>query len=51
MMYVQLECDSSTVEELRGPLELAAGYASAWHNVVVDGAGVGGLFRSSLPCG
>jgi hypothetical protein len=34
-----------------GLFELVAGCASAWHNVGDDDACVGGLFRSSLPCG
>jgi hypothetical protein len=50
-VYVQVECDSCMVEELRGPFEPATGCVSAWHNVGDDGAGVGGLFRSSVPCG
>jgi hypothetical protein len=50
-VFVHLECDNFMVEELRGALELAAGRALAWYIVGDDGAGVGGLFRSSLPCG
>jgi hypothetical protein len=42
--YVQLECDSSLVEELSGLLEHAAGCDSAWHNVGDDGTSFGGLF-------
>jgi hypothetical protein len=41
---VQLECDSSLVEELRGPLEPAACCALAWHSVGDDGTCFSGLF-------
>jgi hypothetical protein len=49
-VFLQLECDGSMVEELRGSLEPAAGCASAWHSVGDDDSGVDGLFRSSRPC-
>jgi hypothetical protein len=39
------------VEELWRLLVPATGCASAWHSVIDDGAGVGGLLRSSLPYG
>jgi hypothetical protein len=45
--HVQFVDDSPMVEELWGLLVPAAGYASAWHSVGDDGAGVGGLLRSS----
>jgi hypothetical protein len=48
---VQFEDDSPMMEELWELLVLAASCASAWHNVGDDGAGVGGLVRSSLPFG
>jgi hypothetical protein len=50
-MFVQLECDSSMVEEFRGSLEPATGCALAWHSVGDDDVGVDGLFQSSLPYG
>jgi hypothetical protein len=50
-VFVQLEDDSPTVEKLRGSLVPVAGCATAWHNVGDDGACVGGLLQSPLPCG
>jgi hypothetical protein len=35
-VYVKLECDSSMVEDLRGPFEPVAGCASVWHSVIDD---------------
>jgi hypothetical protein len=48
---VQLVDDSPMMEGLCGLLVPAASCALAWHNVGDDGAGVGGLLWSSLPCG
>jgi hypothetical protein len=50
-VYLQFEVDSPMVEEVRGPLVSVAGCASAWHSVGDGGTSVGGLLRSSLPCG
>jgi hypothetical protein len=50
-VYVQLVDVSPMVGELRGLLVPAAGCVSAWHRVVDDDAGVGGLLRSPLPFG
>jgi hypothetical protein len=47
---VQLVDDSPMMEGLCGLLVPAASCALAWHSVGDDGAGVGGLLWSSLPC-